>query len=149
MGPEAGPAPLAAPRPEAVFPTARGLAVAVVIRPGDRNEGDRRQLEAPCSGDAAIREAMELAEGFAALVRGRSSGGLADRLARAEGSSVAGLRSFTSGIRQDEAAVRAGIGLEWSNGPVEAHVNRVKAIKLTIHGQAKSDRLRARVLHAG
>lgn len=149
MGLTTDPAPLAVPRPEAAIPSARGLAVAVIIRPDDRTEDDRRRLEALCSGDAAIREAVGLAEGFASLVRGRSKCGLADWLARAEGSSVAGLKSFAGGLRQDEAAVRAGIGLEWSNGPVEGHVNRVKAIKRTMYGRAKFDLLRARILHAG
>ncbi len=148
MGPAGGAAPPDVPRPAAV-PSARGPAVAVVIRPEDRTEGGRRHPEALGSGDAAIREALGLADGLAAPVGGRASGGLSDWLSRAEGSSVAGLRSLAGGIRQDEEAVRAGIGLEWSDGPAAGHVNRVEAIKRTMDGRAGFDSLRARVLRAG
>jgi transposase len=149
MGPPEGPAPPAAPRAPADVPSARELAVMAVIRPEDRPEEGRRQPEALRSGDGVIREAVGLAEGFAALARGRAPEGLSGWLARADGSPVAGLKTFASGVRQDEAAVRAGIGSEWSNGPVEGHVNRLKAIKRTMYGRAGFDLLRARVLYAG
>jgi hypothetical protein len=67
-----------------------------------------------------------MAERFAVLIRGRHPGGLADWLSGAESSSAAGLRSSARTLRQDEAAVRAGLTVEWSNGPVEGHVNRLK-----------------------
>jgi transposase len=69
-------------------------------------------------------------------------------LSRAEESSVPELRTFARGLRQDEAAGRAGIGLPWSNGPVEGHVNRLKVIKRSMYGRARFDLLRARVLAA-
>jgi transposase len=46
----------------------------------------------------------------------------------------------------DEAAVRSGVTLDWSNGPVEGHVNRLKVIKRSMYGRARFDLLRARVL---
>jgi transposase len=59
------------------------------------------------------------------------------------------LRTFARGLRQDEAAVRAGIELPRSNGPVEGHVDRLKVIKRSMDGRARFDLLRARVLAAG
>jgi transposase len=59
------------------------------------------------------------------------------------------LRTFARGLRPDEPAVRAGIGLPWSNGPVEGRVNRLKVIKRSMYGRARFDLLRARVLAAG
>ena len=37
--------------------------------------------------------------------------------------------SFATGVRRDYAAVRAGVTLEYSNGPTEGHVNRLKLVK--------------------
>ncbi|HEY2155246.1 MAG TPA: transposase, partial [Isosphaeraceae bacterium] len=70
-------------------------------------------------------------------------------LSGAEGSSAAGTRPFALRLRRDEAAVRAGLTSEWSNGPVEGHVNRLKLVKRSMYGRAGFDLLRARVLNAG
>ena len=56
------------------------------------------------------------------------------------------MRRFVEGVRQDEAAVRAGVETRWSNGPVEGHVNRLKAVKRQIYGRAGLDLLRRRVV---
>jgi transposase len=125
------------------------LAALAVIRLGDRPADDQQALDVLRAGDDAIRESIELAEGFAAVVRGRGSDNLAGWFALAEGSAVPELRTFARGLRQDEAAVRAGVDLPWSNGPVEGHVNRLKAIKRAMYGRARFDLLRARVLAAG
>ena len=138
--------PALAPRID--VPSARGLAVSVVRRPDGRSAEDRRWLEMLGEDGGEVGEAIGLAGKFAALIRGRVPGELTDWLVRAEGSSVAGLRSFARGLRQDEAAVRAGVTVEWSNGPVEGQVNRLKVIKRSMYGRARFDLLKARVLHA-
>ncbi len=96
-------------------------------------------------GDA-VRSELETAEQFAALIRERNGAGLDGWLVRAE--AVPTLRAFASGLRRDEVAVRAGITLPWSNGPVEGAVNRLKLLKRAGYGRARFDLLRARVLHA-
>ena len=85
MGLAGDPKPRLDPGADADVPSARRLAVAIVVRPEDRGDEDRRHLEVLCPGDEAIGEAMGLAEGFAALVRGRTPEGLSDWLSRAEG----------------------------------------------------------------
>ena len=139
--------PALAPRID--VPSARGLAVSVVRRPDGRSDEDRRWLEMLGEDGGEVGEAIELAGKFAALIRGRVPGELTAWLVGAEGSSVAGLRSFARSLRQDEAAVRAGVTVEWSNGQVEGQVNRLKVIKRTMYGRARFDLLKARVLHAG
>lgn len=52
------------------------------------------------------------------------------------------------GQRQDEAAVRAGCTLQWSNGQTEGKIAKLKAIKRGMYGRAKFDLLRRRALHA-
>jgi transposase len=91
---------------------------------------------------------LDLAAGFAALVRKAADTPLADWLAAAERSGCVELRSFAVGLRQDEAAVTAAVTEPWSNGPVEGQVNRLRTIKRQMYGRAGFDLLRARVLRA-
>jgi transposase len=57
----------------------------------------------------------------------------------------ADLQTFGKGLRDDEAAVRAALSLEWSNGQVEG---QVKTLKRQMYGRAKFDLLRQRFLLA-
>jgi hypothetical protein len=54
--------------------------------------------------------------------------------------------SFAQGLREDLAAITAGLTLPWSNGPVEGHVNRLKLRKRQGYGRAGFALLRHRVL---
>ena len=88
--------------------------------------------------------ALDLADGFADLIRKRSGTTLGEWLARGEASSDPDLRRFAEGIRRDEAAVHAAVTERWSNGPVEGQVNRLKTIKRQMYGRAGFVLLRAR-----
>jgi transposase len=106
----------------------------------------RERLQEHCP---ELRGAAELARAFRALVREHRESGWVAWLTQACGpESVKELRSFAEGLQQDEAAVRAGLRLEWSNGQVEGQVNRLKLIKRQMFGRAKFDLLRQRVLLA-
>ena len=48
----------------------------------------------------------------------------------------------------DNAAVRAALETNWSNGPTEGHVNRLKFVKRSMYGRAHFDLLRQRLLAA-
>jgi transposase len=56
------------------------------------------------------------------------------------------IQSFANSLEQDRDALIAGLTLEWSNGPTEGHVNRLKAIKRQMYGRSGLKMLRARVL---
>ncbi len=56
------------------------------------------------------------------------------------------IQTFALGLRQDYAAIRAGLEMHWSNGQTEGQVNRLKFIKRQMYGRAKFDLLRLRVL---
>ena len=58
------------------------------------------------------------------------------------------LRSFTTGLRNDHAAVINGLTMTHNSGAVEGNVNRLKTIKRQMYGRAKFDLLRKRVLLA-
>jgi hypothetical protein len=40
-------------------------------------------------------------------------------------------------LRQDQAAVQAGLTLPWRNGVVEGHVNRLTCLKRTMYGRVQ------------
>jgi transposase len=81
------------------------------------------------------------------MVRERQGTRLDAWIADAQASGIDGLARFASGLLTDEAAVRAGLTLVWSNGQVEGNVNRLKLIKRQMYGRANFDLLRQRVLH--
>lgn len=103
------------------------------------------RLKAGCS---KIAMAESLAREFFAMVRERSSGKLPEWVQRASASGIEELKQFSAGLRRDWDAVVAGLTLEWSSGPVEGQVNRLKMVKRQMFGRAGLSLLRARILPA-
>jgi len=96
-----------------------------------------------------LKTAQGLAREFQRLLRARGESELDEWFKTVAGSGVAEFKSFAKGLRRDEAAVRAAMKSEWSNGQTEGQVNRLKLLKRQMYGRAKFDLLRARVLYAG
>ncbi len=69
-------------------------------------------------------------------------------ISAAEKDSFTALASFARNLRRDLDAVRNGLTLPHSSGPVEGHVNRVKMLKRQMFGRAKLDLLRKRTLRS-
>ena len=139
----------AADPPVPAPPSARQLSFEWARRAEKRQPPEQARLDAIRACSDQLSAALDLADAFADLIRKRSAGTSSEWLSRGEASPDPDLRRFAEGIRRDEAAVHAAVTETWSNGPVEGHVNRVKAIKRTMYGRARFDLLRARVLHAG
>ena len=99
-------------------------------------------------GEAEFSVSYQLVQAFIALLHQKTDQGLTQWLEQAQKSAVAELVSFAKGLVRDEAAVRAGLSLKWSQGQVEGAVNRLKLIKRSMYGRAKFDLLRIRVLYA-
>jgi len=59
---------------------------------------------------------------------------------------VQALARLATSLRDDYAAVKAGVSLPWSTGPVEGQINRLKMLKRQMFGRANIDLLRLRVL---
>jgi hypothetical protein len=53
---------------------------------------------------------------------------------------------FARTLRRDLDAVKLSMTTPWSNGPIEGHINRLKAIKRQMYGRAGFELLKARVL---
>lgn len=130
-------------------PSARSLSYDLIHSPDKRSAEQQGRVNILTGIDESFREVLTRAEELAAMLRKQSSLSLKEWLEKAEGSTIPEVTNFARGIRQDEAAVAAAITLEWSNGPVEGAVNRLKAIKRSMYGRAGFTLLRARVLYAG
>lgn len=85
---------------------------------------------------------------FACMIRNLSGDHLTDWMDRVRDDDLPALHSFVNGLRQDLAAVTAGLTLPWSNGPTEGAVNKIKLLKRLSFGRAGFSLLRKRILNA-
>jgi transposase len=103
-----------------------------------------------CASDEAIAQTYYLVQAFGTLVRDRPGVAQVEQwLAEVERCGVPELRAFAEGLKKDDDAVLAGLTLEWSNGPTEGYVNKLKLIKRLMYGRASFPLLRQRVLQRG
>lgn len=85
---------------------------------------------------------------FASMIRDLTGDRLPDWMDRVRDNDLPALHSFVNGLRQDLAAITAGLTLPWSNGPTEGTVNKIKLLKRMAFGRAGFPLLRKRILHA-
>jgi transposase len=94
-----------------------------------------------------IASGLKLVKEFQALLAGKQENKFDQWRVAVEKSELKELGSFSVGLMKDEAAVRAAMIYDWSNGQVEGNVNRLKMIKRMMYGRAGFALLKARVLH--
>ena len=128
--------------------TPHTAAMLLLRRPERCSDGERTAIEQlrVCHLDIAMT--MTFTERFVAIVRERRGDELPQWLADAQASAIREIGQFAVKIRKDEAAVRAGCTLSWSNGQTEGQVTRLKLLKRQLYGRAKFDLLRQRALAA-
>jgi transposase len=129
-------------------PPPRHVAALILQRPERRTEEQRAYLKHLCGEDPAIVTAVDLAADFLAMLRRREGARLPAWLETAQTSGISELERFASKLREDVAAVQAGLTLRYSNGQTEGQVTRLKLVKRQGYGRAKFDLLRKRVLWA-
>ncbi|MFJ3883233.1 transposase [Streptomyces sp. NPDC090077] len=71
---------------------------------------------------------------------------LAEWIRQAELDAPKPVSGFAGFLRQDLAAVTAGLTLHWSSGIVAGHVNRVRTLQRAMYGRASFTLLRTRIL---
>jgi len=118
----------------------------VLRREAQRTEAETQQLTQLRAQSAEVAEAIDLTQDFLQLVRQRQPEHFDSWLERARTSTLEAVQRFASGLRDDYAAVKAGMTLPWSTGPVEGHINRLKMLKRQMFGRAHLDLLRRRFL---
>jgi transposase len=124
------------------------LVFCVLRRPKDMTEEHQALIARIEASDEVVRTACQLAQTFAVMVRERRAEDLQAGLEQADTSGIAAFRTFVAGLRRDEAAVRAGLELPWSQGQTEGQIHRLKLIKRAGYGRASFELLRQRVVAA-
>ena len=129
-------------------PTAKNVAALFMRREEMLNEEQKEYLGRLCEADGALADARRLTQDFAEMVRGLEGEKLDGWLEEAAWCEASVMKKFATGLKKDLDAVRAGLTEEWSNGPVEGFVNKLKLVKRQGYGRAGFGLLRARVLAA-
>ncbi len=129
-------------------PTSKNVAALFMRREEKLNGEQKGYLKRPCEADGALADARRLTQEFNGMVRGLEGEKLDGWLDEAEACAAPAMRSFAAGLRKDLPAVRAGLTEEWSNGPVEGFVHKLKLLKRQGYGRAGFDLLKARMLAA-
>lgn len=127
--------------------TARRVVGLLLQREEDRTAEEQLVLIQVGQLHPHIKRVQALFQHFTLMLRERRGEELDQWLHAAFHSGIPELRAFVSKLRQDQAAVQAGLTLKWNNGIVEGHVNRLKFLKRSMYGRANFDLLRLRVLH--
>ena len=125
-------------------PSARTIARLMTVGRDHLSKADTVSVAAIEAGVPTLVEARSLLERFHTMMR-RKAGDLEGWISDATSSLLA---SFSAGISQDKAAVKAAITSPWSNGQTEGQVNRLKVIKRQMYGRAKVDLIEARLIGA-
>lgn len=102
----------------------------LVLRKQESQQTDDEQLITLLKAQHPdLATAIELAQGFAQIVRQRQPSQFDPWLVQADSSNLNAFRRFAKGLREDYDAVKAGVTLSISNSPVEGHINRLKMLK--------------------
>ena len=137
------------PKPlKATLPAPGPLRWCFLLPPERLKKKQLAQRERLCQGETRFAVLYRLTQAFVHLLHEQTDRGLTPWFKEVQNSGIAELISFAKGLQRDEAAVRAGLSLKWSQGPVEGNVNRLKLIKRSMYGRANFDLLRTRALCA-
>ena len=141
------------PAPPMTDPTVQGVTPRqatwlTLRRPTDVTEDEQHLLTRLPQAHAAFAQAITLAQDFAQLLRARQPERLDGWLQQAATSSLGAFQRLAKSFRRDYAAIKAGVTLPWSNGPVEGHINRLKMLKRQMYGRARLDLLSCRFVLA-
>jgi len=143
--PRRGPRPKAPARQQRPL-SARGGSWLLVRERQKQSVDAQAQLDRLLAAHPDIAAGYRLAQSFSAMVRERRGVEFDAWLDQAEASALIDFQRFATSLRQDYAAVRAGLTLVWNSGQVEGQVNKLKLIKRMGYGRAKFDLLKQRVL---
>ena len=104
------------------------------------------ELELICQRSETARKTYAVTQQFMRMLRLRRGQEFENWLSAVEASQIPELRRFAQGLLRDKSAVVAGLTLSYSNGPVEAQIQKLKLVKRSMFGRAKLPLLRQRLL---
>ncbi len=130
-------------RPPRKSPSARGIARMMTT---ERDRPSKTLASMAAIIERAVPDlvsARDLMDRFHRMIQNRKSANLETWISDAK---LSLLVSFATGIVNDCAAVKAALTHSWSNGQTEGQNTKLKLVKRQMHGRAKLDLLRARLL---
>jgi transposase len=137
---------LAPPSPAEQF-SARAAVWLFIQAPDDLTDKEQKELACIRQASMTAETAYGLIQDFLTMVRKREGERLDVWLEAAQASQIPELQRLALGILRDKEAVLGGLTEEYSNGPVEAQVYKLKWIKRSMFGRAKLPLLKQRLLH--
>ena len=93
-----------------------------------------------------LRELTYYMKLFHEIIMGKKPQTLTNWIKRAKSLGIKKLNSFIYGIEKDIHAIENAIKLQWNNGIVEGHINRLKSIKRQMYGRAGIELLKRKVI---
>jgi transposase len=135
-------APVLPPPP----PTVREVTRWITSHPDHLTDEEQAKLGQVKTRSPQLNATAGHVTAFAEMMTGRHGEHLPAWITAVEADDLPSLRSFTHGIRRDQAAVTNGLTLAHSSGAVEGNVCRIKALKRQMFGRANLDLLRKRIL---
>jgi transposase len=109
---------------------------------------EQAELELICLRSRTARQTYALTQQFMTMLRLRRGQEFEAWVQAVEASHIPELCRFVHSLQRDKEAVVSGLTLSYSNGPVEAQVQKLKLVKRSMFGRAKLPLLRQRLLHA-
>jgi transposase len=108
---------------------------------------EKRDLMRLLESSQEARQVYHLLQSFLSMLRARQPERLNGWMKEARESGIKELGSFVTGLERDYDAVRARLTYQWSQGPVEGTVNKIKTHKRLMYGRASFTLLRQKLLH--
>jgi transposase len=137
-----------AARPAGKPPSVRQVTSWIMTCPDDLDKRDEAKLRGIRRRDPDLDRLTRHVRAFAAMMTGRHGDRLDAWITAVEHDTLPPLAAFATHLRRDLDAVRNGLTLPYSSGPVEGNINRLKMLKRQMFGRASLDLLRKRVLLA-
>lgn len=127
--------------------TTRQAARLLLTVESQRTPAEQTTLSRLLAADPEIASAYKHVQAFGCMVRERRGAAFESWVAQVLREGCREVQNFVHGLLKDETAVRAGLTLPWSQGPVEGHVNKLKVLKRASYGRARLDLLRQRTVN--
>jgi transposase len=118
------------------------------LRDPERLEQQEKQTLSLIRKSQQIEIVYGLVRQFVTLLKERNAQPLDTWLLDCQMSGVSDLATFAQGLKKEGVALHAAFTLEWSNGPVEGKINKLKYIKRSMYGRSGFSLLRHKVLKA-
>ena len=137
------------PAPSTADQFSPNKAVWLFIRdPEHLTSEEQAEVALICERSETASQTYRLTQAFVTMLRRRQGQNLQAWVEAVEASPIPELRRFARGLLRDKAAVVAALTQNYSNGPTEAQVHKLKLVKRQMYGRAKLPLLRQRLLHA-